>query len=214
MADINNIGATLETVKTTGINITVMIIIGAIIIGIGVLLYFLWKNAKRWGEFSVIILSKDGFGHPVMTYDIGGVFADNVTKNLRLFLKNNNAGLSADNIPYIPRPDGKKQVFLLKTGRKNFRYLNFNIDDDLFKITVGEEDVNWALNEYQKQKQMFTNPGLMQYLPYMMLAFVSLVILIIFIYFFKDFAVLKDVASELHKAVLAMQQLKSGIITS
>ena len=213
MADITDIGKITESVKGTALNITVIVVVVLIAIGIGVLLYFLWKNAKKYDEFRVIILSKDGFGHPIITYDTGGVFEDSLTKNLRLFLKDNNVGLSANKIPYIPRPDGKKQIFTLRTGRKNFRYLNFNIDDDMFNINVGEEDVNWAVNTYERQKKIFSQGGIMQYLPYMMLAFVSLVILIIFIYFFKDFGVLRDVASELHKAIVAMQQLKSGIVT-
>ena len=43
----------------------------------------------------------------------------------------------------------------------------------------------------------------MQYLPFMMLAFVSIIILVMFIYFFKEFDTLKDVAIALKEAALA-----------
>jgi len=212
MADGIAIGSMISGASSILLNTTVWLVFGIVILAIVVGAIYLIRKEKKYSEFQVTILGKDGFGHPIISYDKGGVFEDSVTRNLRLYLKKNDVGLSADNIPYIQDSSGAKQIWLVKSGRKNFRYLNFNIDNEFFNIKVGEEDVNWAVNTYERQKKIFANQGIMPYLPYILLAFVSLVILIIFIYFFKDFGVLKDMASELHQAVIAMQQLKAGQI--
>jgi hypothetical protein len=80
------------------------------------------------------------------------------------------------------------------------------------KLEVGEEDVNWAVNTYERQKKVFSNNTLMQYLPYISLGVVAIIIMVIFIYFFKDFGVLKEMATELHAAADAIAQAKAGTV--
>ena len=50
----------------------------------------------------------------------------------------------------------------------------------------------------------------MQILPFMTIAFVTLMILVIFTYFFKEFGTLKAVAAELHAAAEAIAKAKLG----
>ena len=166
---------------------------------------------KRFSQFKVVIWGRDGFGQVVQTSDQAGIFVDKKTNNKRFFLKKNNVGLDPDNVPYIQQ-GRKRVVYLLKTGLKNFSFIKPVIKDDVFSVDVGEEDVNWAINAYERQKTSFAKNLLLQYLPFIALAFVSIIILILFIYFFKQFGVLKDVAVALADASRAFAQSQGGTV--
>ena len=104
-------------------------------------------------------------------------------------------------------------VWLYRTGLKNFQYVDLNITPNPgATITVGEEDVNWAINAYERQKKLFSTTLLMQLMPFIMLAFVSIIILIIFIYFFKEFSTLKDMAVAMGEAAQIIAQARTGVI--
>jgi len=172
--------------------ILISTIVFVLIIGIVI---FLYMQQRRYKQFRCIIWERDAFGHMHQNYDDAGIFTDSKTNNKRLFLKKYNVGLATDDIPYIQ--GGKiKYIFLLKTGLKNFSFIkpNFDTTFENLNLEVTEEDVNWGINAYEKQKKLFANSLLMQLLPFMLLAFVSVVILIIFVYFFRNFGVLKEVA--------------------
>lgn len=174
------------------------------------LLVFIWQRRKRYSEYTAIIWFRDGFNQLQQRHDKGGVFVDRKTLNKRLFLRRANVGLSPDNIPFLTGPKGKKFVYLYQRGLKNFLYLRPNVHAETVSIQVGEEDVNWAINAYERQKKLFSGNLLLQYMPFIALAFVSIIILIVFIYFFKDFSVLADVAEALKAAAQAMAQASTG----
>lgn len=200
----------LAGISSQVVNIAVLVM--SVVIGgsmVGGLLYF-WLILKRFRQYTCIIFEKDGFGQTVRKTDRAGIYIDKKTNNKRLFLQKNKVGLNPDKIPYITDEKGKKVIYLYKTGLKNFRYINFDIDDQNFDITVGEEDVNWALNAYERSKKVFSQSMLMQLMPYMAIAFVSIIILVIFIYFFKDFAVLKDMAQAMKEAAQELAMARSG----
>jgi len=196
------IAGVTSTVLNVGILILAIIIVGALII-VGLWAYFKWK---RYKDFKVVIYDQ---GKITETYDKAGIFVDNKTKNKRFFLKKANVGLDPDNVPYKMGTKGEKIVYLLQTGLKNFQYLDIDVTESDININVGEEDVNWAVNSYERQKKLFSKNLLMELMPFLLIAFVSIIILIIFIYFFKDFSVLKDVAINLKEASLAC---KAGTI--
>jgi len=202
----------LAGVGNTALNILVMIfsiiILGAIIYA-GIYFYMRWK---RYKEFKCVIWERDGFGQLCETYDQAGIFVDNKTKNKRLFLKKCNVGLQPDNIPYLPSISGTKIVYLLRDGLKNFRFIKPTIGNPNINLNVTEEDLNWGINAYERGKKLFSEKSFLQYLPYIAIAFVSIIILTIFIYFFKDFAVLKEVAIALKEAANAMAQAKAGTV--
>jgi len=201
----------LEGVAGTALDIGIMVIsivlIGGAMIG-ATLLYLKWK---KYNEFACIIYQRDGFGQLCQKKDSAGIFVDSKTKNKRFFLKRSNIGMNPDNVPFISSSRGKKTVYLLQTGLKNFHYINLTIPaSNQFKLTVGEEDANWAINAYERQKKLFSQSLLMQLMPFIALAFVAVIILTIFIYFFKDFDVLATVATELKGAAQAIAQANAG----
>ena len=201
---------------SSALSIGIMIIIGLMtvsIVGGGLYLYFKWK---RYKEFNCVVWERDGFGQLTQTSDKAGIFVDSKTKNKRFFLKKFNVGLSPDNVPYLPSSNGQpKTVYLLRTGLKNFQFITPRVTAEGITLSVGEEDVNWAINSYERAKKMFNSDKLLQYMPYIAIAFVSIIILVIFIYFFKDFAVLKDMAIAMKEAAQAMHPVAaSGTATS
>ena len=150
----------------------------SVFIGTLALYYF---KVHRYKHFRCVIFERDGFGQLTKTYDNAGIFVDKKTGNKRLYIKKAYVGLDPDNIPYIVDNKGKKTIYLYRTGLKNYHYIKINIKQPGITLTVGEEDVNWAINAYERAKKTFSNSLLMQLMPYIALAFVSIVILIIFI---------------------------------
>ena len=172
--DLGSIGSSAANI---GIIIVVILLVGGFLIG----LMFLYFYTKKWKQFKVIVWGKDSFGQVYEEYDSAGIFVDKQTMNKRFFLKNNKVGLNPDNVPYVVDRKGKKMVYVIKTGLKNFYFLQPKLDTQ-GKITfsVGEEDVNWAVNAYERQKKVFGSSMLLQYMPFIVLAFVSIIVLVIF----------------------------------
>ena len=209
MAGEEGITNTISSIGSGALNIGIMLgvlFVAIVVIVGGALLY---RHMKRYKQYKIVIYSKDTFGQIKQEYDEAGIFVDKTTRNKRLYLRKNNVGLNADNIPYISDAKGKKTIYLYKVGLKNFKYVNVSVNkttDDI-KTHVGEEDVNWAINAYERAKKSFTQTMLMQYLPFIVLAFVSIVILIMFLYFFQQFSVLKELGVALQNTA---QTLASG----
>lgn len=195
------------------LNIFVIIFTIAVIATLIFILFRMYLKWKRYSEFDCTIFETSGFGQQVETHDRAGIFVEGKTKDKKFFLKKGNIGLDCDHVPYIPTSYGKKRVYLLKTGLKEYRFLKMNtITDKGIYPEVGEEDVNWAIHVYEKQKKMFQNTWLAQYGPMLVLAFVCIVILIIFIFFFRKFDVLADVARAFEGAAEHLSAARAGTV--
>jgi len=204
----------VDLTNVSNIALNVLIICLSVLFGGGIIAgamtwYFKWK---KYRDFKCSIWEKDGFGQITETYDKAGIFVDSKTQNKRFFLKKGNVGLNPDNVPYIPAGGKDRIVYLLKTGLKNYYFIKPTIDDTNLKLTVGEEDVNWAINAYERQKKMFSMSMFLQYMPFILLGFTVMIILIIFIYFFKEFGVMKEVAVAFKEAAEALAQARSGTL--
>jgi len=198
-----------SSISATALKIVVWVLLGVVVSGIIGFATWAYMNVRKYKDFKCIIWAVDGFGQITERYDNAGIFVDKKTKNKRLYLKRNNVGLDPDNIPYIPSGN-KKVIYLWQTGLKNFRFIKPKICNASMSFNVGEEDVNWAINAYERQKKLFTQNSFLQYLPFIAIAFVSIIILVIFIYFFKNFDVLRDVAVALQAAANSIAQSKLG----
>jgi len=177
-------------------------------------LYKLYEWWRRYREYAVVIWEQNGFGQWNESSDVAGIFVDKKTNNKRLFLKRNNVGLNADNVPYLPGKKGKKVIYLLRTGLKNFHFININPKFPEVELQVGEEDVNWAVNAYERQKKIFQNNLFLQMLPYIALVVTGMIIAIIFIYFFKELSTLKEFGGYMKETAQMMLQMKTGIVPS
>lgn len=196
---------TLSNWSGIGLNVGIILILIFLVGGILVASVWFYLRWRRFSEYQCVIWERDGFGQLVQKFDRAGVFVDKKTNNKRFFMQKANVGLSPDNIPYIPTSKGKKLVYLGRYGLKNFFFIKpeFPTENQLI-LKVGEEDVNWAINAYERQKRLFSQNTLLQYLPFILLAFVSIIILVIFIYFFKEFKTLAAVADAMREAAKVM----------
>jgi len=186
----------------------IILIISLIIIGGFMILLTRYILKELQYKYKCFIFES---GNENMKEDKAGIFVDKKTHNKRFFLKKNKVGLNPDQVPY-KNIGSKKTVFLLQDGLKNFRYLSFPTPkaNPGLNVSVGEEDVNWAVNVYERQKKMFARSLIMQLMPFIALAFTAIIILIIFIYFFKEFGTLKDMAVAMHAAASELAKAKLG----
>lgn len=204
---IGNLGSVTTGIVGFGVILIVLVIVAAFT-GIAAYFFIQWK---KYQEYKIVIWERDGLGNIRQYSDSAGIFVDKKTNNKRLFLKKSSVGLEPDNVPYVLVAN-KKTIYLVRRGLKNFQFIKPVIKEDDFHFKVTEEDVNWAINAYERQKKIFQSNAFLQYLPFIMLAFVSIIILVIFIYFFKEFSTLKDVAIAMREAANAMLQVNSGVV--
>lgn len=200
----------LTAISSIVINSAVMF---AGVIIIGTVLVFIIRAYLQWKRFKYvcIIVEKDGFGQPQLDKDKAGIYVDAKTKNKRFFLKKSNVGLDPDNVPYIKNEKGQKVVFLKRTGLKNFQFISWeNFFEEVSSITVGEEDVNWAINAYERQKALFGTTLLMKLLPYLALIIMGVFILGMIAVLLQKFEILADIAEHLASASASIAQAESG----
>jgi hypothetical protein len=202
----------LEGVSSGLVNVA--LILGILVIGgvLGFLVWYLVGNYKKYSQFRVVIWENDGFGHVNELYDKAGIFLDKKSNQKLFFLKKFNVGLDCNDVPYVPGVKGSKVVYLVRTGFKTFRFIRPNIDKGVLTFGASEDDVNWAVNTYERTKRTFAQNTLLMYAPYIALVVVAVVIMIIFIYFFKNFEVLKDVALQFKETAQILAQAKAGSV--
>ncbi len=184
-----------------GIFIFLVVILVMAIIGAWLFLYF--RN-RKFKEFKIVILEKDSTGNVREYYDKGGVFLNKQSQLKLLFLQKIKKGLNPNNIPYVTAVDKKgrliKTVYLLRTGVSNYRYVHVRIENDVLKFTVGEEDVNWAAQDYEIVTKTFQKEGFWaKYGGYVLFIVTIVIIMVIIISLFNKFEILKDVATSLQQ---------------
>jgi len=196
-----------------GIAGVVVIIIAGLVIAAGIIGGYLWWSGNRkFSQYKTLIFSEDGMGNITLERDNAGIFVDKVTQNKRFFLKRHNVGLDANKVRSFTL--GKEKiVFLRKRGLKNFSFLDFTFPHDRgIELEVTEEDVNWSINAYERQKKAFQWSLLKEWLPYISIGIVSMVMLIMFIYLFQKMDVIKDAAVALRDAAQILADSKAATV--
>ena len=199
----------LTSVGSQALNIFIIIFIAVSAIAIIGGLVWLYMMYRKYSQYTCIIFERDGFGQFSEKRDMAGIFVDRKTKNKRFYMRKYKVGLNPDNVPYIQ--SGKKRVvYLYRTGLTNFHFININIKHPDVTMTVGEEDVNWAVNAYERSKKIFNQSMWMQIIPFIGLVFVCIAIIVVFIYFFQDFETLYQMAEAMKEAAKQISQAYSG----
>jgi len=195
------------------LRIAVFIISSLVVGGLAIAGVYAYMMYNRYKQYNVIIYEKDTLGNTTMSYDQGAVFPDRRTGNILFHLRKHKTVLCPDKIPYA-RCGNTKVVQITKYGLKDFRFNELKVGDSQTEMIVGEKDLNWYSNGVQRINSLLQTNNLMAFAPFILLAFVSIIILIIFIYFFKNFSVLKDVAVALQRAaeVMASNQATAQVI--
>lgn len=183
------------------------------LLGIVAAAVILWyKNQGRY-NFKIVIWELDKSSKNLRErYDKGGIFIDKDTNNKRLWLKKSNVGLECDAIPWIYGEGGQRIIYLLQKGLKNYEFCSLQMEEKKFSIKTGEEDVNWAINAYEKQKKLSSRNWMREYLPFISLIIVCFVILILFYFLIQKFEVLKETAEAFTQAAQAFRDAKAGTV--
>lgn len=203
-------GFDLGSVTSTFSNIAIWTLVPLLIIG-GIIAAIFWlKSLKKFSQYVVYIYERDSSGNIIQKTDQGGVFVNKKTGNKRLFLKKSNASMSPDNIPFVMRSDGKKAVYLVKEGSKNFAYLKISYDSSGFHPTVTEEDVNWALETYSDAKKRFS-PMIEKWLPIIGVIAAGLIIIVMIAVILSKLGVIGEV---LQTAKEVMEQTRGQCVAS
>ena len=123
-------------------------------------------------------------------------------------MKKGNIGLDPNNIPYIQ--SGKiKKIYLRKYGLKNYAFIKPILTEKNTNLMIGEQDLNWMANAFEKLKALLMDKGWLQWMPFIMIAFVTVAIMVIFVYFFKNLDKLQAFGQSL---VEASKILKGGTL--
>lgn len=192
-----------ETALNLGL-IVVLIIVASGLLGF---VAYAIMQYKRYTQYKVRIWERDGFGQMCETSDTAGMFVDRKTNNRLLFCRKNKIAMDPNNIPFIPQ-GRNKVIMLLKVGMKNFRFIKPVISDQDVTYEIGDPDVNTALNEYDRQVKLLNDNTLLMWMPYIAIVFTSVMILVIFVYFFKNFENLKAFGT----SMVEIAKIQAGVI--
>lgn len=212
----NILGMDLTWLGSGALNVGYIIIVAVIILGVGFAIYKAVRNYFRFQQFKCVIWTLDGFGNVTQEYDDAGIFVDDYTNNKRLWLKAAGVGLKIEQIPTITSATGKKLIYMLRWGEKDYSFIRPRINQEGLKMEVTEEDVNWSIYEYQKQKNLFGKKTLWDYLPYIMLALATMGIIILFMQLFNQIPKIDEMVKSLKEVAELLVEAKkaSGTIVN
>ena len=205
----------LTGISSGAVNIGTILIVVLLFAGLFFGVYWWASSLARYNQFKVIVWERVQNGGIVQLEDKAGIFTNRKTGNKLFYLKRLNVGLKPDNIKFVFDGKGKRVVYLLRYGFKNFSFIEPSADTlGGIRFIVGEEDVNWAINSYESNKKRFSQSLLFQILPFMVLALVCIIILILMINLFNNFDVFKDVAESIKIASENLATINGYVNTS
>jgi len=180
----------------------------AIFAGLAYAAAYFFNRFKRY-NYIVRIFNRDATGHIVQQPDDkGGIFLDKKTSYRLFLLRKNKFGLDPDEIPYILTSKGRKLVYLIQTGLKNFQFLKPDISSNPGLVfNVQDEDVAWALNAYVRHKAIFQNNIWQQIMPFLGMTFVFVTVMISLYWVFQNLGTLQGVADAMKEAAMAMKDV-------
>jgi len=179
MAALEDIGLNTASIKSFGMNVIIGggIIIFLILMGVG--MFLLIRHLMRYSQFNVTIFYKDSNNQWMQKKDKGGVFINNKTKSRLLHLKNAKTVMNPDYIPFLIEK-GKKVIYLKEVGIRNYVYLKHSFKENDVNITVGEEDVNAAIQDFEVATRVL-KANWEQYIPLIATIFAMAILLIVMI---------------------------------
>jgi len=201
-----NLSGTGDVIQELMVFLFIILIVG-IILAIAVIKYIKWRKYK---EFKCIIWDVSG-GPLKEVFDRAGIFEDKTLKIKRFYLEKGRVGLPPDKVPYI-QVGNKKEVYLVKYSMKDYRFLTVEINPEMVKFNVTEEDVNWAVETLENQNRLFDFNNWKNFLPLIIMGLIAIGIVIMVIYVVRNFDILKDVALNLKQTAEILAQKEAGTV--
>lgn len=207
-----NVGGYVINIDMTAYYPIFIVLLSVLFFGGTVILLLRWyQKYLRYKQYQCEIWVFNDEGHLIdVITDDAGIFYDHPTKSKLLYLRKAKTAMNPDNIPYFYRGN-KKVIYFLKTGLKNYHFLNPKIKYDKLSLSVGEEDVNWAENAYERSiKVVSTEDLITKLLPYIIWALVIVGSLILMLQILKKLDVIRDVILVAKEIAVANAQAVSG----
>lgn len=184
----------------------VLLVVG----GIG---YFVWYTIKRkrYNEYSVEILDKDGMGNVYKTFDRGGVFVEKKTGQRLFFIEKGHWGGNPNKIPYISSVGKKgrliKTVTLRRIGVNNYVFVDITLGESL-NVTIGEEDLNNQHNEAIKIRHTYNKESWLSKLaPYITVVIGMVILMILMLNLGNKFTIMETISQNLLEVSNTQTQL-------
>jgi hypothetical protein len=197
----------VNSVFNWGIVIVILVFL-VVLIGVGVYFY---SQSKKFKQFRCIIFSKDALNNALMEIDDAGIFTDKSTNSKRFFLRKHNVGLDPDKVRHV-QSGNQKFVYLRKYSTKNFAFIDVtSLLKEIPELFVTEQDVNWAIHDYRKHKALDKKNPFMEFAGPITFGFAVIATLILCVWLFKQFDVLKDVAGAISTASESLKQAAQQI---
>lgn len=213
MTDLNSI---ISSLGDTILNL-VPLVATVFVAMVGIGLTWWWTKVLKQFNAHVMIFERQPNGTVIVSNDRGGIFRDPIQQTVSFKLKRAATVLrpqaeGTDGIwfPYHLSKRGKVQVYLLKTGAKSYIFLDTKITDKKLKLTVTDEDVEWAIRQYHRSINIYGGRDWRELLPYAMWGLVVVGTIVLIALILKKFDVLADVAREFAIATDYLRQASSG----
>lgn len=211
--DFANIGSSITSSLLGAVPLVATIIFSLLAIA-GV--WFWLKVAKQFNAFC-LIFDKQPNGTIIVKQDKGGVFRDPLTNKVSFKLQKGKTTLKPQTegekgiwFPYTLSQKGKVVVFLRKTGAKSYVFLDIQLKDKDLKLTVTDEDLEWAIREYHRSTKTYGASSWKELLPYAMWALVVVGTIVLIALVLKEFDTIGLATKELARAAEALRQASTG----
>lgn len=208
-------GAPSTMSKIGDVLLNILIIVGVVGI-LAMLAYFGWIWFRKWRayhQYKVLIFSKNILGHFEYDWDSAGIFLDKALNAKRFYLKRGKSSLSADNVPII-RAGRKRLVFLRKISSKNYRFIYPTIKDDKVQFLLSEDDVNWALEEYETAKKRWFLSWITEWKGLIIMVLVFTLIVVLSIKIIQGWGNLEATSSNILSAVQIQARMQEQLLTN
>jgi hypothetical protein len=177
------LGLNIAAIK--GFSMNLIIFGGAFIFIVGFCITIgLWiRHLLRFGQFNVVIFFKDANGQWLQKADKAGVFINSKTKSRLLHLQKYKVVMNPDYIPFL-MAGNKKVIYLKEIGIKTYVYVKHHFTDNDVVVTVGEEDLNAAIQDFEVATRVLKS-GWEQYIP-LIAVIIGMVVLLVIMIVYAD----------------------------
>lgn len=177
---------------------------------LGIALYII---RQRKFDHIVRIFVKDTMGNFIeKRVEKAGFFMDKKTKNRLFLMRKLKVGLKPDKVPFILSESGKRVVYLIQTGLKNYQFLGTPTisDNPGLVFNVQDEDVAWAMNAFDRYKIPNSMNKFMQLLPYIGIAVFGIIIIMGLWIVLDKFEIIAQVAASMNEASINLAKASLG----
>lgn len=190
------------------INIVFYCLVGIVVlVFFGVLIYYILMFKRHNRRCEVWVYDPNIKQIVDRRTDRGGIYTKHGMKLFHLW--KSKTSIAPEKVSSIPDKHGFISYFVQAVGSKTIAPVSMELGKNFeFNIDVGEEDVNWAIMDYERHKNALASKNiLLQLLPYMAIALIAVICLVGAVYLLKKFDVLVEISSNLKDVAITNKEV-------